>query len=287
MTSALVLSPAGTIRDFVARPFHRYYAGDGYVFWHAEQVNGITIWGRPTPSAIEEVAALLDVDAQPGLPRHASFIDLRDLREIDFVSFQSFVRAVVSRQAHFARVLTGQAIVRPDGFVGTVVAGFYRVFQPQYPVEVFVRPREGLTWLASLAPLGVDPDAMLAALEAVVARADDTGPLELRRLRRLLETELDCLSLADVSARLGVSARTLQRQLAEVGSSFRDERAAAQVRAASRMLRDSEEPITRIAVEVGCASPSHFSDLFRRMTGETPSDYRARTRTLAEKLKGR
>jgi AraC family transcriptional regulator len=45
---------------------------------------------------------------------------------------------------------------------------------------------------------------------------------------------------------------------------------------AKALLRDSDLPITEIAHRVGCASNSHFSVLFHRVTGVTPRQFRNR-----------
>ena len=43
-------------------------------------------------------------------------------------------------------------------------------------------------------------------------------------------------------------------------------------------MLETEENLTWIAFEVGCASPAHFSVLFRGVTGESPSRWRASAR---------
>jgi AraC family transcriptional regulator len=40
------------------------------------------------------------------------------------------------------------------------------------------------------------------------------------------------------------------------------------------LLEDTDLPIAEIALTVGCANQSHFSALFRRVTGMTPMTYR-------------
>lgn len=45
---------------------------------------------------------------------------------------------------------------------------------------------------------------------------------------------------------------------------------------AKALLRNSDLSITQIAQEIGCATPSSFSFLFRRVVGVTPSAYRGR-----------
>ena len=43
---------------------------------------------------------------------------------------------------------------------------------------------------------------------------------------------------------------------------------------ARRLLRETKRSVVEIALDVGCANPSHFAQLFRRETGLAPSDYR-------------
>jgi len=44
--------------------------------------------------------------------------------------------------------------------------------------------------------------------------------------------------------------------------------------AARRLLRETKQSVVDIALDVGYTNPSHFSQLFRRETGLSPSDYR-------------
>ena len=44
---------------------------------------------------------------------------------------------------------------------------------------------------------------------------------------------------------------------------------------AKKLLRDSDLPITEIAARIGCSTHSHFSVLFRRVTGYTPRQFRS------------
>ena len=75
----------------------------------------------------------------------------------------------------------------------------------------------------------------------------------------------------------GMSARTLTRRFeAELGQSFRDYRAAARTLRAMEILASRDGSVTRAALEVGFAGLPAFSTAFKELTGETPSDYRAR-----------
>jgi AraC-like DNA-binding protein len=48
---------------------------------------------------------------------------------------------------------------------------------------------------------------------------------------------------------------------------------------AERRLRETDEPVTAIALDVGFVSPQHFSTHFRRARGLSPSAWRARQRS--------
>jgi AraC family transcriptional regulator len=47
---------------------------------------------------------------------------------------------------------------------------------------------------------------------------------------------------------------------------------------AMNMLRDTDAPIASVAAELGYASQTAFAAAFKRLTGETPTDWRRRTR---------
>jgi AraC family transcriptional regulator len=47
------------------------------------------------------------------------------------------------------------------------------------------------------------------------------------------------------------------------------------------MLRTTDEPLSQIAAAVGFASQSHFTTVFKRLTGATPRTYRADLRDHA------
>jgi AraC family transcriptional regulator len=44
--------------------------------------------------------------------------------------------------------------------------------------------------------------------------------------------------------------------------------------AARQLLRETDRSIISIGMDVGYSSPGHFSQVFRKETGVSPSDYR-------------
>lgn len=112
-----------------------------------------------------------------------------------------------------------------------------------------------------------DDDDLIAFAEALIA-------LEL----------LDGMpKLRDLARRLRVPARSLQRRLAEAGSSFAALRDGLLRRRSEDLLEKTALPLTEIALEMGYADLAHFSRAFRGWTGAPPGAWRAAARTRRRK----
>ena len=74
--------------------------------------------------------------------------------------------------------------------------------------------------------------------------------------------------------RLGLSRRTLQRRLAETGTTFRVLVDAYRHRAAAALLADPEISISEVGFLIGFAEPSTFYRAFKRWEGIPPAQYR-------------
>ena len=77
---------------------------------------------------------------------------------------------------------------------------------------------------------------------------------------------------------LGMSNRSLQRELAKSGLSFSQVREQVIEHCAAELLRDDTCTIEQIALKLGYSEPRSFSRLWRRLKGETPARYRLRLR---------
>ncbi|HJL03690.1 MAG TPA: AraC family transcriptional regulator ligand-binding domain-containing protein [Polyangiaceae bacterium LLY-WYZ-15_(1-7)] len=84
--------------------------------------------------------------------------------------------------------------------------------------------------------------------------------------------------LADTAARLGMSARTLQRRLAEGGTSFKALVDDARRELADRLLRESAHGLAEVAFLTGFADQSSFGRAFKRWYGTTPAAHRISAR---------
>ncbi|WP_102225674.1 AraC family transcriptional regulator [Acidimangrovimonas sediminis] len=81
-------------------------------------------------------------------------------------------------------------------------------------------------------------------------------------------------SIEAIAARIGRSARVLQRVVAAEGQSFRNLRSEALVSMACLWLASTDRPITDIALDLGFSEVSAFSRFFRNRLGLSPIRYR-------------
>lgn len=102
------------------------------------------------------------------------------------------------------------------------------------------------------------------------------SPHKLRRaveyINQNLASPLTLLSIANaVSLSTGHFAHAFRATTGVAPHRYIVER---RVERAKRLLRESDLPITEIADRIGCASHSHFSVLFHRVTGVSPRQFR-------------
>jgi AraC-like DNA-binding protein len=269
----LVLAP--TLQAFLRGPAGRYIVLRTSLHFFAAHgaLSGVVMWGEPTEADVSRMlTATLGIASVAG-PRVA-ILDVRAIERVDPFGFRALTRYAAEHAPSIVRRVSRLAVVHAHDVAGAVAAGFFRVVRLPVRSETFTDVEPALAWLdrAQDAPL-------LAEVDRLAAKARALSP-EVRRLAALLEGDPGA-TLAGAASSLAISKRTLQRLLAEHSTSFRSELDAARVRVAQRLLLESNEPIARVAVEVGCSSPQQLSGLFRRVVGESPREWRARVRTTA------
>lgn len=96
------------------------------------------------------------------------------------------------------------------------------------------------------------------------------------RLRKELRSgrALNVESVNEISQRIGMSVRTLQRRLGTARTSFSAELEHARRERALELVTSSTRPFSEIASELGFAGASEFSRAFRRWFSEQPSAVR-------------
>jgi AraC-like DNA-binding protein len=85
-------------------------------------------------------------------------------------------------------------------------------------------------------------------------------------------------SLPRTASQLGISCRSLQRHLAEAGTSYSKMVAEVRLDTACRLLAESNERLSDIALRLGYAGPSSFSRTFMRLMQIQPVAYRRQQR---------
>jgi AraC-like DNA-binding protein len=145
------------------------------------------------------------------------------------------------------------------------------------PFTQLVFPRS-----ARKAPLVTADPSLLAILQRladdVSSRTSAEPPLT-AQVRRILGTALRSNEghIEGVAQKLGVTARSLQRRLKDEGASFQSMREEVRRELAQRYL-DEDLAITEISFLLGFSEPSAFFRAFKRWTGITPIESRARRR---------
>jgi AraC-like DNA-binding protein len=263
---------AHSVEDFVAAPIGACVIERAFGFFYPDQrLSGYMVWERATRADFDQLAKILPVVHGRDTRPHCHLVDLREMTSIDPDAFQLAMRYVVDHRVALRRAIKQLALVRAGGVTGALTAGFFSLVKPFGPVRVFTDPHEALAWLglASYADRLDDVGRRFAA-------AREAAPL-LRGLHAFLDDHPG--STFDEAVRhLAVSRRTLQRRLGELGTTVLAELAHARIRAARKLLFESQASVTEIAFEVGFKSTQHFSRSFRKLTGLTPSAWRQQQR---------
>lgn len=270
-----VVEQTTSLADFAAAPLGRILVGRGFATFCAHE----RLWGFGLAGtlAVDDVRALVEalrLELEPHIAPHASLVDASALVSVDDAGFAVLQRYVTEQHQALGRAVTALAVVRPPaGLPGALVAGFFGVLRPPYPVFVVERVDEGLR------ALGVGGNDVGAFADGVGdALADALGasgavPL-VERVRALLKAD-PRLAPDRLARRLGLSLRTLQRQLGAHGTSTSALAADARLALALVAIEQGSAPLTSVALDAGYASLQHMARAVRAATGRAPSALRA------------
>jgi len=108
------------------------------------------------------------------------------------------------------------------------------------------------------------------------------APWQLRRLEEYVHaTQAGGMRIADLAQVIEISsshlARTFKKTTGRTVHQFVEE---ARIARAGALLTDSRLPLKQIAAQLGFATPSSFSQAFRRATGVSPGQFRDERRTI-------
>ena len=169
------------------------------------------------------------------------------------------------------------------GRLGSVVGGLTQQFLRTRDPSIELLARRAANELDDpddVTPLSVEA----AALELVARIARSVGlerrPSWLGKAREVLHDRYaDPLSLTDIADAIGVEPERLARGFRRAyGESLGDYLRRIRVNAAARLLATTDEPISRVAGEVGFADQAHLTRWFGRYLETTPGRYRGSAR---------
>ena len=192
----------------------------GYALWITRGLYGMSVWGAHTRDDSEQFYR--DVERQlamlDGPCDHLSDTHRMRLGDHDWRSVRRGLGWARENRARLEACTRRWVGVVPNTAMGWVIVGSQRLLGVAYPSRAETSIDAALRWLGreDRAPLGAWIDTL-----PEVARARSA---ELGRLRELLVSAPE-LTLGQAARALGVGERSLQRVLANHGTSFRAEHA--------------------------------------------------------------
>jgi len=221
--------------------------------------NRMPVWLRPMPEATWFCFGLSLAQDAPG----SSFVEQHDMQ-----IFLRTVRRVLGRawqpgEVQFARAsLTAREMLRESLSGVSLSSGRFSSFPMSLldlktPLEPRPTPEASALRDREVAPQDL-VSSLRAALHAMLA---PSGPPPVEQAARLV----------------GLSRRTLQRQLANEGTSYSEVLADLRSQLAVELVSDTDLRLHEITRELGYTDPAHFTRAFRRWTGSTPGAYRRAT----------
>jgi AraC-like DNA-binding protein len=203
--------------------------------------------------------AWIDLAEQRGLGALREFALLSLLRNLHGLACWLVDSQITLQDARFPFAAPPHADVYPRLFPG--------------PIH-FDAPRAALQFDAHYLQLLLRRDG--AALDQMLRRALPIMVWPYRRVRHLLQQPSGAHTADTLAARLGVSARSLHRQLRAEGTSLQALKDQVRQQRASELLLRTRLPIASVARAAGFVSDKSFARAFRQWTGQTPQAHRQR-----------
>jgi AraC family transcriptional regulator len=131
---------------------------------------------------------------------------------------------------------------------------------------------------SSIAVEGLVLEIIADASRQIEPAGRRTTPRWLMQAREALDHEyMDPPKLDDMAKRVGVHAVHLSRAFrSHFGCTVGDYIRQLRVEHARKQMSDTSTPLVAIAADAGFSDQAHFTRIFKRMTGMTPGQYRAR-----------
>lgn len=259
--------------DFIAAPVGRYLTGDGFVVWCVDsRFGGSALGSNLGPVAAARLFALAKRRAASGPTSLVS-----DLSRLTVPTPEVFASLLEHASADVSRLdaqLVRHALIVSPSLGGLASGGLMALAGATHSLRPFTDARAAFAWASDRA----DSDSIERTVDALVTAHFEQGDLGVK-LRHLIREQLPNASLATVAEAMKISTRSLQRELGRAGLSFRVVLGEVRLQRARELVVESEDKVEAIALAVGYDSPSAFARAFHQAFGESPHDWRVRTRS--------
>lgn len=212
-----------------------------------------------------------------------------DLHVVDAEVHPASVEAVMATMVRGFRLLLGPQLRPREVWMQHEAprASTLAIYADAFLVRPrFSAPHNRIVFAAALLDLPsrhADADRARSSAQAADAYLARLGPADicnrvrLTLVRLLHEGEPDAGSVARA---LALSERSLQRRLADAGTSFRELLNVTRREQACLLLRSEQLTVGEIAHRLGFGEPSNFTRAFRRWTGCSPTQWREQRRAV-------
>jgi AraC-like DNA-binding protein len=266
----MALAPAIDDASFVGAPIGKWRrAGCSVVWCHAPTLTGCITWGRQTADETRAVMHLFEGFARLA-PQFDVILDGSSIDKVEPGSILVFADWMRRNLSLLRRRVRRHVGVNAPGVNAFLFAGILPLIGGGWPLTRVIERREAFRLLL---PAGADE--LCAELESIMNQVRGMPPV-LSRLRDLLARNHGQLSAAEAARALGLSLRSLQRELSQAGYSYRDEQHAAQFRRAEELLYE-ESKVSAVAARLGISERA-LTALVRSKSGLTPAELRQRLR---------
>lgn len=260
--------------EFLAAPVGRCIVGATFAIWcHSPELQGSIVWGELDERTIREMFAIGRFIERPEFDRpRRSLSDVHAIERADADVVMGFVQAARARVADWSNRIERHALIVPAGFGGVLLSGALPLAGAEYPLRVTTDVDTAVAFVGHPAVAAVH-----AAVANIVAATRGRSAL-LSRLRAQLGRELETATINSSATALGMSTRTLQRELHRLDTSFTEELHRLRLHTAETLLVHTDLKIEAIANQVGFGTASRMSASLRRAVKLTASELRAERR---------
>ena len=213
------LVPIYDVTQFQTDPMGRCLIAANFAMWcYAPDLQGAMLWGAPDERTIRDLfAAGHYIEHRSiAMPRR-TLTDCSGVERADIEAVFGFMAAAREGIATWRRGLERQAMVLPAGRDGVMVAGAMTMTGAKHELRVVRDVAEAIAYIDH-------PGAAIAhAAAAQLVAAHRGSPAMLTRLRAHLARNLNDATIESSAVALGMSARTLQRELQRLHTSFSEQ----------------------------------------------------------------